>query len=94
MFYRREYFFMEEKVQTALIEQQKKITVTGVESVDAFSDRQIALTLSGGGGASIGGEGLKIVNFSKSSGSFTAVGKVHGIRFTGGKEKLSRRLFG
>ena len=79
--------------QTALIEQQKKITVTGVESVDAFSDRQIALTLSGGGGASIGGEGLKIVNFSKSSGSFTAVGKVHGIRFTGGKEKLSRRLF-
>ena len=41
--------------QTALIEQQKKITVTGVESVDAFSDRQIALTLSGGGGASIGG---------------------------------------
>ena len=80
--------------QTALILHLKKIKVRGVGRVETFSDRQIALTLSGGGGASIGGEGLKIVNFSKSSGSFTAVGKVHGIRFTGGKEKLSRRLFG
>ena len=48
MFYRREYFFMEEKVQTALIEQQKKITVTGVESVDSFSPQQITITLEGG----------------------------------------------
>lgn len=84
---------VQQAVQTALIEQQKKITVTGVVSVDAFSDRQIALTLENGT-ASVSGEDLKIVNFSKSSGSFTAVGKVSGIRFAGKREKLSKRLFG
>lgn len=84
---------VQQAVQTALIEQQKKITVTGVVSVDAFSDRQIALTLENGT-ASVSGEDLKIVNFSKSSGSFIAVGKVSGIRFAGKREKLSKRLFG
>ena len=39
---------MEEKVQTALIEQQKKITLTGVESVDSFTEKQITLTVCGG----------------------------------------------
>lgn len=82
-----------QQAQTALIEQQKKITVTGVESVDAFSDRQIALTLENGT-ATVTGEGLKIVNFSKASGTFTAVGKVTGIRFHARGEKLSKRLFG
>ena len=79
--------------QTALIEQQKKITVTGVESVDAFSDRQISLTLENGT-ASISGDGLTIVSFSKTSGAFTAVGKVSRIRFHARGEKLSKRLFG
>ncbi|HIY96732.1 MAG TPA: YabP/YqfC family sporulation protein [Candidatus Borkfalkia excrementigallinarum] len=81
------------KLQTALIEQQKKIIVTGVESVDAFSAQQITLTLDNGK-AFISGDGLKIVNFSKSNGSFSAVGKVTGVRFSEKKEKLSKRLFG
>ena len=81
------------KLQTALIEQQKKITMTGVESVDAFSDRQIALTLDNGK-AVIAGENLKIINFAKSTGNFSAVGKISGVRFVSKQEKLSKRLFG
>ena len=81
------------KQQTALIEERKHITVTCVESVDAFSEREIVLTLTGGGRAVVSGSELKIVNFSKTAGTFSAAGKVAGIRFTGGKEKLVKRLF-
>ena len=52
------------------------------------------LTLEGGGRAQITGDGLKIVNFSKASGNFSAVGKIEGVRFFGGHEKLAKRLFG
>ncbi len=84
----------ETAVQTVLIEQQKKITMTGVESVDAFSARQISLTLSGGGRAVIDGDGLKIVSFSKSNSNFCATGKVFGVRFADKKTKIAKRLFG
>lgn len=84
---------MEEiKQQTALIEDRRHIAVTGVDSVDAFSEREIALTLTGGGRAVVSGSELKIVNFSKTAGSFAASGKIAGIRFVGGKEKMVRRL--
>lgn len=71
----------------------EKITITGVESVDAFSPRQISLTLDNGK-AVIVGDNLKIVNFSKSNGNFAAVGIIGGIRFAAKQEKLSKRLFG
>ncbi|HIY78456.1 MAG TPA: hypothetical protein H9728_05365 [Candidatus Borkfalkia excrementavium] len=83
----------EARTETALIEQQKKVTMTGVAAVDSFTPQQINITLDSGR-AVITGEGLKIVNFSKSAGNFSAVGKVTGIRFSGKKEKLSKRLFG
>lgn len=83
----------EAKLQTALIEQQKRITITGVESVDSFSAQQISLTLDNGK-AVVSGENLKIVNFSKSNGNFSAVGKITGIRFAEKKQKIVKRLFG
>ncbi len=83
----------ESKLQTALIEQQKKITMTGVDSVDSFSDKQINLTLENGK-AVISGEELKIINFSKANGSFSAVGKIFGVRFFDKREKITKRLFG
>lgn len=53
----------ENSAQNVTIEQQKKITMTAVESVDGFTAQQITLTLSGGGRAIITGEGLKIIHF-------------------------------
>ena len=83
---------MQEKTQTALIEDQKKITMTAVESVDSFSTQQINLTVSSGK-AVVYGVGLKIVNFSKSNGNFTAEGKISGLKYLGKHEKIVKRLF-
>ena len=70
------------------IEQQKSITVTGIESVASFSESQIALSLAG---SNVTGSGLKITGFSKTSGTFTATGSVSGVRY-GGKS-LKAKLF-
>ena len=83
----------ENKPQTVLIEEQKKITMTGVASVDSFSAQQIALTLENGR-AAVSGQDLKITNFSKTNGSFSASGKISGVRFYAKKEKIVKRLFG
>ncbi|MBQ8885430.1 MAG: YabP/YqfC family sporulation protein [Clostridia bacterium] len=73
------------------IEQRKSISVTGVESVKAFSETRIELALSGSTTRMIVlGTGLKITGFSKANGTFTAVGNVEGVRYGGG---LKSRLF-
>ena len=72
-----------------LIEQRKNITVSAVESVVAFSEVKIILTLLGGGRMSVVGTGLKITGFSKASGSFTAEGSVTGVSY-GGKSFAAR----
>lgn len=84
---------VQERQESALIEQQKKITMTGVAGVDGFTPREIRLTLESGR-AVIAGEGLKIVSFSKANGNFSAIGKIYGIRFFAKHEKLTKRLFG
>lgn len=74
------------------IEQQKNISVTGVESVAAFSESQIVLNLGGNyPRLYITGAGLKITGFSKTSGTFTASGTVSGVKY-GGKS-LKSKLF-
>ena len=76
---------------TVLIEQRKNITVSGVESVVAFSEVKITLSLIGGEKMYVAGSGLKITAFSKSSGAFTAEGNVTGVSY-GGKG-FAARLF-
>lgn len=74
---------------SVLIEQKKNITVSAVESVVAFSEVKIILTLQGGGRMTVLGTGLKITSFSKTSGSFTAEGSVMGVSY-GGKTFAAR----
>lgn len=68
------------------LEQRKKITMTAVESVDAFSEEKILLTVSGQR-VTIEGTHLKILTFSQGSGSFAASGEVRSVKY-GGKGKL------
>ena len=83
---------MQENHQHSIcIEQRKNITVTGVESVSAFSEVKIVLTLLHGDKLQVIGSGLKIVGFSKTSGTFTAEGTVSGVSY-GGKS-FAARLF-
>ena len=74
------------------IEQQKKISMTGVDSVDAFSDDAIVLTVNGKK-VVIGGSKLKVIAFSQGSGNFAATGEVTSVKYGGAKGKLLGRLF-
>lgn len=73
------------------IEKRKYLSVTGVESVTAFSEVKITLTLIGGEKMYIAGSGFKIGGFSKANGTFTAEGVVTGVSY-GGKG-FTARLF-
>ncbi|MBQ8343294.1 MAG: YabP/YqfC family sporulation protein [Clostridia bacterium] len=74
---------------TLSIEQRKFLSVSAVESVVAFSEVKIVLSLVGGERLNIIGSGLKITGFSKSSGSFTAEGTLTGVQY-GGKGFAAR----
>lgn len=74
---------------SVIIEQRKNITISAVESVIAFSEVKIVLSLLGGGRMQVLGTGLKITGFSKTSGSFTAEGSLTSVSY-GGKSLASR----
>ena len=80
---------MQENKHSLALEQKKFLTVNGVESVIAFSEAKITLSLQGGDRMFVIGSGLKISGFSKSSGVFNAEGAVLGISY-GGKSLASR----
>lgn len=71
------------------IEQRKNISVSAVESVVAFSEVKIVLSLIGGEKLTVIGTDLKITGFSKTNGSFVAEGTVVSVTY-GGKSFVSR----
>ncbi|MBR7186748.1 MAG: YabP/YqfC family sporulation protein [Clostridia bacterium] len=79
----------ENKQSTLTIEQQSKITISGVSSVDAFSDTAISLTVNGKR-VQIAGVHLKVLSFSEGSGNFSASGEVTSVKFgaKGGFKKI------
>ena len=82
---------MQENKHSVSIEQKKNITISGVESVLAFSEIKIILVLTGGERMHVAGTGLKITAFSKTNGTFTAEGGISGISY-GGKS-FAAKLF-
>ena len=75
---------MQETIQHSIqLEQRKKLTVSGVESVIAFSEVKILLSLVNKEKLQIIGSDLKIIGFSKSNGAFSAEGTVTGITYNG-----------
>lgn len=82
---------MQENKHSVTIEQRKNITVSAVDSVIAFSEVKIILSLLGGERMSILGTGLKITGFSKTSGSFVAEGMVTSVTYNG--KSIASRIF-
>ncbi len=74
------------------IEQCKRVSATAIDSVDAFSDKQIILSYSAGR-IIVTGSGMKIVNFSKTSGSFAATGDIISVRYAAKGMGLRQKLF-
>lgn len=72
------------------IEEKKRVTVTGVESVTAFSPQQISLALDNGR-MTITGNNFRVTAFSKANGTFSADGAVTGVKY--GSLSGIKRLF-
>jgi len=81
----------ENKLQTLTVEQQKKLTMTGVVSVDGFNEETVTVTLNEGR-MQILGEGLKVLAFSKTTGNLIIDGKIITIKFALKKQPLVKRL--
>lgn len=74
------------------VEQCKRITATEITSVDSFSDRQIVMSFAGGK-IVVTGVSMKIVGFSKSSGSFSATGEITSVRYVQKGGSIKQKLF-
>ena len=74
------------------IEQCKKVSATQISSVDSFSDRQIVLGYAGGR-IVVNGSGMKIINFSKTSGAFCATGEITAVLYLKKGGSLKQKLF-
>ena len=84
---------MEQVEQHVLsVENCKRITATGIESVDSFSPTQLVLSY-GGGRIAVTGSEMKITSFSKTNGQFSATGRITGVKYTGKGTNLKQRLF-
>lgn len=80
---------MQDNKHTVTIEQRKNLTVNAVESVVAFSEVKIILSLLGGERMSVVGSNLKITGFSKTNGTFAAEGTITSVSY-GGKSVVSK----
>ena len=78
--------------QNLTIENCKRISATEIISVDAFSDKQIILSYANGR-ILVQGSGMKIVNFSKSTGAFSAAGDITGARYLPKGLSIKQKLF-
>ena len=74
------------------LEGRKLLTMTGVQSVDGFSEQFLSLTISGNK-VKILGENIKISAFNKASGNLTAEGLFNEIKYNVKKAPFVKRLF-
>lgn len=78
--------------QNITIESCKRVTATEITSVDSFSDKQIVLSYANGR-IVVQGSGMKIVNFSKSTGAFSATGDIFSARYLQKGTSLKQKFF-
>ena len=84
---------MREEIKESIltIEQQRRIAMSGVSSVDSFSENVILLTVNGKR-VRIEGNKLKVLAFSEGTGNFSASGEVTLVRY-GTQGRALSRLF-
>lgn len=65
-------------VQNVIIENRKRLNISGVKDVSSFDDETILLDTALGK-MTVKGEGLHIESFNTTTGDLTAIGKVHAV---------------
>lgn len=77
---------------TLQLDNQRKLTMTGVVSVDTFSPSQLKLSLEGKS-VLVCGDNLKVVNFNKGQGNLLVEGIIFEIKFLNKKSPIIKRIF-
>ncbi len=65
-------------VQNVIIENRKKLNISGVKDVSSFDDETVLLDTALGK-MTVKGEGIHIESFNTATGDLTATGKVHAV---------------
>lgn len=84
---------MEENIRlnhSLILEDRKKLTLTGIKNVITFDEETIMLD-SSFGKLAIKGSGLHILNFNTETGDLTSEGRIHALIYTA--EEKSGGLF-
>lgn len=80
------------EVDKLVLDGRKKLSMTGVQSIDGFSDQVINLTINGNK-VRIIGQNIKITAYNKAVGNLTADGLFSEIKYNHKKTSLIKRLF-
>jgi len=74
------------------LDNRKRLSMTGVDAVDGFSEEYLKLTVAGDK-VLINGEKIKITAYNKMNGNLSAEGKFIEIKYIGKKVPLLKRIF-
>lgn len=80
------------EAEKILLEDRKRLSMTGVSTVDGFSEQCLKLTISGNK-ITILGDNLKITAFNKSTGNLMAEGTISEIKYNHKKAPFIKRIF-
>ncbi|MBR5899906.1 MAG: YabP/YqfC family sporulation protein [Clostridia bacterium] len=80
------------QIDKLILEGRKILNMTGVSSVDGFSEQCVKLTVSDSK-AQILGEGLKITTYNKQDGNLIVEGKIDEIKYLVKKPPVLKRIF-
>lgn len=75
-----------------LLENRKKLNLTGVESVQSFNEREVFLKLTDGV-LNITGINLSVEKLNVEDGNLTVLGEISGIKYNVKKTNLLGRIF-
>ena len=83
---------MEQTFDKLILEGRKRLTITGVSSVEGFSDKYIKLVVNGSK-AIVSGNNIKITGYNKGTGTLTADGEFTLINYAKDNGPMLKRLF-
>ena len=82
---------MDNDMQILSLEERRRVNITRVTAVEAFTDEKIRLKTDCGT-LIITGEKLKIGNFSEATGAFSCGGNIISLSFSAKRENFVKRL--
>jgi len=83
---------MEDKTHSLTLEEQKKISLTGISNVESFNEKEVNLKLAEKT-LYITGANLNVEKLNVEDGTLTILGEVSTIRYSGAKIGIMKRIF-